>query len=152
MFFFRKQTVPVHTFHHCSDASTNWMSKVERRVGAGLNLPLDLTLWGMLRSANAASILYSSYAESLWFVPPGWGGSCVVAISDHPTVQQPAWPPVTWNNVPEILTIREAHRSAEPLWFWGCTWGWPGTSPCKWVLGKWFGQLNPALSGSLEPT
>lgn len=50
MFFFGRQAVPVHILHHCTDSSINWISKVKRRGGAGLTLPLNLTQWAMRRS------------------------------------------------------------------------------------------------------
>lgn len=50
MFFFGRWAFPVHTFHHCMDSSINWISKVKRRGGASLTLPLNLIQWGMRRS------------------------------------------------------------------------------------------------------
>ena len=50
MLFFGRQAVPVHIFRHCTDSSIKWISKVKRRGGAGLMLPLNLTQWAMWRS------------------------------------------------------------------------------------------------------
>lgn len=165
-----KADQPVHTFHHCMDALTNWAAKIQRRVGDILTLPLDLTwaqfacpsleVWlrdlscgkdGITNPRDCWEVLMPPLSHTLVTLK----GSYLLPLAENAAVLWRYRSIRLYSSLRGLLWHGIMSQKSKPLarrrdqhgvcGSWGRTWGPPGTSPCKWMLGTGFGQLNPAL-------
>lgn len=161
---------PVHTFHHCMDALTNWVAKIQRRVGDILTLPLDLTwarfawpsleVWLRDLSCSKDGITnprdcWEALMLPLSHTPVTLKGSYLLPLAEKAAVLwryrsirlYSSLRGLLWHGIMSQKSKPPARRRDQHgiCGSWGRTRGPPGTSPCKWMLGTGFGQLNPAL-------